>query len=203
MTTSKFDYIYHDAEFWFSQLNMSKILGIQSHTVNWHLKEIEKAKSLFKIKQFPIKQMEGSRLISRTINHYPLECLFDVAMRSNRLSSFNKAITEIEKTFTVDLDFEVRPIKERNFKEILDKSLQGILEFKYQHQVSKYIIDFYFPELNLCVEYDETHHKHTVEKDVVRETAIKKLLHCDFLRVQEGKELEGLNKLIRLKLLKE
>ncbi len=196
--SKNFNFISYNNEFWFSQKCMSSILEIKSHTINWHLKEIEKINNEFKIKKFIIKQKEGDRLISRNINHYSLESLFDISMRSNRLNRFNKTIEEIKKNFNVNLNFQVRPIKERNFKDILEKSLNGILDFKYQYKIQEYIVDFYFPKLNLCVEYDENHHKNIVKQDSIRENRIKEYIQCNFLRVSEGRELEGLNELIKL-----
>ncbi|WP_352419451.1 DUF559 domain-containing protein [Proteiniborus sp.] len=95
-------------------------------------------------------------------------------------------IKHLNKKYDVNLDFQVRPIKERNFKEILEKALYGIVSFEYQYRINGYIIDFYFPEIDLCVEYDEHYHKYQLNKDKLREESIKKYLECDFLRVNEG-----------------
>lgn len=81
---------------------------------------------------------------------------------------------------------------------MLEKALHGIVSFEYQFRIDGYIIDFYFPEIDLCVEYDEYYHKYQLNKDELREEKIKKHLECDFLRVNEGEELEGFNKIIRV-----
>lgn len=197
---NNFKFIRYDNEFWFSQKTISEILGVRSHTINWHLKEIERINSNFKILEFRITQIEGSREISRNIKHYSLETLFDISMRCNNIGNFNDMIKHLNKKYDVNLDFQVRPIKEKNFKEILEKALHGIVSFEYQYRINGYIIDFYFPEIDLCVEYDEHYHKYQLNKDKLREKSIKKYLECDFLRVNEGEELESLNRIIKLTL---
>ena len=192
------NYIKVDGGIWFTQRTMSEILGIKSHTVNWHLKEIEKIDNSFEIKEIKVIRKEGERIITRNLKHYSLESLFDISMRCNRLASFNNIMKEIEKNCEVNLDFKVRPIKERNFQGILKESLEGILDFECQYRVDNYSVDFYFPKLNLCVEYDETHHKYTKDGDIFRERHIIELIGCNFLRVNEGEELQGLNQILKI-----
>lgn len=54
-----------------------------------------------------------------------------------------------------------------------------------QYQVLNYRIDFYIPELNIAVEYDEHQHKRVKieEADAIREAEIKRELGCVFIRV--------------------
>lgn len=47
----------------------------------------------------------------------------------------------------------------------------------------KYRIDFYLPEFNLAIEYDEEQHKYHQEEDKQREEEIKKVLGCKFIRL--------------------
>ena len=191
-------YVKNDDGFWFTQKSISEILGIKTHTVNYHLKEIEKIDSSFKIKNISLTREEGNRHITRSLKHYSLESFFDISMRCNRLETFNNLLKLIDGDNKTELDFKVRPIKERNFKEILDQSLKDIMEFKYQYRVNGYIVDFYFPQLNLCVEYDECHHENHKDKDDIREKSITGYKDCDFLRVAEGEELQGLNKILKI-----
>lgn len=102
-------------EFWFSQKTIAVILGVKSHTINWHIKEIESINSNFKNLEFRTTQIEGNREISRNIKHYPLEILFDISMRCNKLDDFNDIVKHLNERYEVNLDFQVRPIKERNF----------------------------------------------------------------------------------------
>lgn len=66
--------------------------------------------------------------------------------------------------------------------------------FVEEFSVGKYRLDYYFLEYGIIVEYDEKAHKYRLEEDKNREREIKKILGDDvkFIRVQEGKEFEGI-----------
>lgn len=89
---------------------------------------------------------------------------------------------------------------EEDFKKLLEKSFSGILTFESQKKVDNYRLDFYCPELNLAIEYDERQHKtpSTSSNDDKRQAEIEKLYGYKFLRVNQGKEIEGINQLIKL-----
>ena len=46
----------------------------------------------------------------------------------------------------------------------------------------EYYIDWYVPELNLAIEFDEEHHKHNIDKDRIRQKRIESELGCKFIR---------------------
>lgn len=54
-----------------------------------------------------------------------------------------------------------------------------------QYRVSKYKIDFYIPEYNLAIEYDERHHNNykAIKRDAQRQDDIVYILKCKFLRL--------------------
>ena len=53
-----------------------------------------------------------------------------------------------------------------------------------QYFIGNYYIDFYFPEFNLAVEYDENGHQdYDFNKEIIREEYIKEKLGCDVLRL--------------------
>ena len=52
-----------------------------------------------------------------------------------------------------------------------------------QKSVLKYRIDFYIPELNIAIEYDEEQHKYNTEKDNKRQNEIQNILKCKFIRI--------------------
>lgn len=100
----------------------------------------------------------------------------------------------------------IEPIrKEIEFGEMLDK----ITGFTWQKQFpidgGKYRLDFYLDN-TLIVEYDEAHHKYQKEKDDIRIKYCRDWLaeynydgsdwRCPVIRVKEGEELEGLNRII-------
>ena len=91
---------------------------------------------------------------------------------------------------------------EYHFGSLLKKSLNDICHFKNQYSVfsGKYRIDFYEPEFKLAIEYDEEGHfynKKHIESDIIRQKEIEDYLHCTFIRVKKGEELQGLNKIIK------
>jgi len=87
--------------------------------------------------------------------------------------------------------------KEIEFATLLLKVLHGITEIRTQVRVGKYILDFYLPEEDICVEYDEVYHKYQSFKDNVRELVIRKFKpNIQFVRVKEGLEAEGLNQIL-------
>ena len=51
-----------------------------------------------------------------------------------------------------------------------------------QYRVLNYRLDWYIPELNLAIEFDESGHADRTELDVVRQAQIEKHLGCRFLR---------------------
>ncbi|CAI9394473.1 hypothetical protein ABW02_23335 [Niallia circulans] len=54
---------------------------------------------------------------------------------------------------------------ERRFGEILKNSLEGIVYIYDKYRVDNYIVDFYIPQLELVIEYDEKHHKKQIKDD--------------------------------------
>lgn len=89
------------------------------------------------------------------------------------------------------------PIKEREFGELLKKSLEGIVEVTTQYRVDKYIVDFYLPDVSLVIEFDEKHHKKQLKEDQERQRFIEGELKVKFIRVKEDFELEGLNSILK------
>ena len=87
--------------------------------------------------------------------------------------------------------------KENRFREQLKETLSP-LNIKIETQKSiyggKYRIDFYLPEFNLAIEYDEQQHNNDIHrtKDKQREEEIKNELHCDFIRL-DYKETDAYN----------
>lgn len=91
--------------------------------------------------------------------------------------------------------------KEESFYHQLKEFLLGLnlnLVLKTQYPVDSYRIDFYFPEYNLAVEYDESHHKSHNKRDKARQSEIEVKLNCTFLRIEEGHEIKGLGQLASL-----
>lgn len=79
---------------------------------------------------------------------------------------------------------------------MLEKILNNICTIEPQRAVLNYRIDFYIPDYKIAVEYDEKHHKTQIKADKERENDIKKVLGCEFVRIKQGEELEGVNKVL-------
>lgn len=68
-----------------------------------------------------------------------------------------------------------------------------------QYPILNYRIDFYIKSLNIAIEYDENAHKYNKEKDILRQFDIQKEIpDIHFIRVKEGKEVEGIRELLLL-----
>lgn len=104
------------------------------------------------------------------------------------------------------LDWKYCPF---NNKEDYKTTYDELVFFETEKKVGKYKLDFYFPKFNLVVEYDENHHKYQKQADKEREIEIIKILESindydiseddyltHFIRVQEGKEFEGIINII-------
>lgn len=109
-----------------------------------------------------------------------------------------------------EIEYNEICIMYRDRKEIeFGKLLKGItnMDWKEQYPIEngKYRLDFYLED-TLIVEYQEKHHKYQNEKDLIRIKECVKWLSenecddnwkCPVIFVEEGKELEGLNRIIR------
>lgn len=56
---------------------------------------------------------------------------------------------------------------------------------KTQYKVLNYRVDFYIPELNVAIEYDEQHHAYQLEGDKQRELDIQNEIGCKFIRIED------------------
>lgn len=101
-----------DENVWLTQKLIAELFDVSVPTVNEHLKNIFDEEELIKnstIRKFRIVQKEGSRAISRDIEHYNLDAILAVGyrVRSDRGTQFRKWATErlreyLIKGFTID-----------------------------------------------------------------------------------------------------
>lgn len=80
-----------------------------------------------------------------------------------------------------------RDRKESRFGDLLSSAFPTV-DIKTQYAVGRYRIDFYMPEHDLAIEYDEQFHKLQQDTDRDREGYISACIKCDFIRVNEGDE---------------
>ena len=75
---------------------------------------------------------------------------------------------------------------EIQFCSIIKESFLDILEFEEQKVLGCYIVDMYCAKLNLCIEYDEKHHRYTKDYDEESTQDIKLNYGCEVIRHLES-----------------
>lgn len=89
-----------------------------------------------------------------------------------------------------------------NNKKDYTLTYQDALYFNTEWRIGKHRVDFFFPKMQLVVEYDEEHHKSQATEDAKRESEILECLQAQgmesarIIRVKEGYEFEGVIKII-------
>jgi hypothetical protein len=89
---------------WLTQKQMAELFGVESHTINYHLKGIFKDKELHKISTtriFRAVAEEGNRKVARDLEHYNLDVIICVGYRVNsaRATNFRIWATGIIKQY--------------------------------------------------------------------------------------------------------
>jgi hypothetical protein len=86
---------YEDDSIWLSQKRMAALFGVDVRTVNEHLKNIFDSEELTPaatLRKFRIVQQEGSRTVSRGVDHYNLDAIISRLFESD----FDKVIKAVE-----------------------------------------------------------------------------------------------------------
>lgn len=84
------------------------------------------------------------------------------------------------------------------FKESLFETFKSLnIEVIHQFQIDIYRVDFYIPEYNVVIEYDEDYHKSTYYQDILRENKIKEKINCSFIRCNaKDKDIKNIMKIL-------
>ena len=95
-----------DENVWLTQKLIAKLFDVKIPTINEHLKNIFEAQELNEkatIRNFLTVQKEGSRDVSRDIDHYNLEVIISLGYRINsqRATDFRKWATRVLKDFAI------------------------------------------------------------------------------------------------------
>lgn len=82
-------------------------------------------------------------------------------------------------------------LKERQEIEFVNQLENALIPFgvkgKKQYQILNYRIDYYIPDLNVAIEYDENEHNgYTYDKHGGRQLEIENKLGCKFIRVSDN-----------------
>ena len=103
---------YEDETIWLSQKLMAALFDVGINTINYHLKEIFESGEIqpdSTIRKIRIVQTEGSRQVTRSVDHYNLDMIIAIGyrVRSPRGVQFRQWATErlreyLVKGFTLD-----------------------------------------------------------------------------------------------------
>ena len=153
---------YEDENIWITQKMLATLYEVETNTINDHIKKIfEDAEltELATIRKFRIVQTEGSRQVSRDVEHYNLQMIIAVGFKVNseRAVQFRKWVNQIAKDYTIQgwvLDSD----RLKNGGSILTKDyfkrlLEEIREIRIsERQFYQKITDLYAT----AIDYDKT-----------------------------------------------
>ncbi len=97
---------FENENLWLTQKLIAELFEVSVPTINEHLKTIFHSNELdikTTIRKFLIVHKEGSRSVSRDIEHYSLEAIISIGYRVNseKAMAFRRWATEVLKTFSV------------------------------------------------------------------------------------------------------
>jgi len=134
----KIEVHFEDETFWMTQKRMGELFGVETHTINYHLKEIFKSGELDEkatIRKIRIVQREGGRDVTRTPNFYNLDAIISVGYRVNsrEATQFRIWATKTLKEFIIKgfvLDDERLKNGTHFGKDYFDELLEKIREIR-------------------------------------------------------------------------
>ena len=97
---------YEDENIWLTQKMLATLYDVEVSTINEHIKKIYADNELSKdatIRKFRIVQTEGSREVTREVNHYSLQMIIAVGFKVNneRAVQFRKWANVLVKDYTI------------------------------------------------------------------------------------------------------
>lgn len=97
---------YEDENIWLTQKMLATVYGVNLATINEHIKNVYVDNELEEnrtIRKFRIVQKEGTRDVSRDVNHYNLQMIIAVGFKVNneRAVQFRKWANQIVKDYTI------------------------------------------------------------------------------------------------------
>lgn len=172
-----------------------KIIGVKSRFNDWFKNSIEYIGGVEGVDFWTIKnESTGGRPsidYDTTVECMKKICLFSKNNNANKLYQYLCELDEVNVLWS-------HPTRKEMLFEIdIKEALKGITTIISQYHVLSYRVDFYLPEFNLVIEYDEKQHLY-YKNDKERQTEIENYLQCHFIRVDEGFELEGINKIMKV-----
>ena len=97
---------YEDENIWITQKMLATLYEVDVRTINYHIKKIFDDSELAEeatIRNFRIVQTEGTRQVSRDVEHYNLQMIIAVGFKVNseRAVQFRKWVNQIAKDYTI------------------------------------------------------------------------------------------------------
>jgi hypothetical protein len=97
---------YEDENIWLTQKMLAALYDVDVRTINYHIKKIfedMELEPMATIRNFRIVQIEGSRQVTRDIEHYNLQTIIAVGFKVNneRAVQFRKWANHIVKDYTI------------------------------------------------------------------------------------------------------
>ena len=144
---------FENETIWLTQKQMSELFQIGVNTINHHLKEIFSEGELqaeATIRSYRIVQIEGSRQITREVEHYNLEAILSVGyrVRSHRGTQFRQWVTPLlseylVKGFAMDDERLKNPPGKGN-KDYFDEQLERIRDIRSsERRFYQKVLDIY------------------------------------------------------------
>ncbi len=98
--------LLHEETIWLTQKSMAELFDVESHTVNYHLKEIFKSEELQEgstTRKIRVVQKEGNRNVERELQFYNLDAIISVGYRVNsrKATHFRMWATGVLKEYMV------------------------------------------------------------------------------------------------------
>lgn len=125
--------IFEEETFWMTQKAMAELFAVESHTINYHLKEIYNTNELDELattRKFRAVQKEGTRNVERELMFFNLDAIISVGYRVNskKATRFRQWATKtlkeyIQKGFILNDDMlkNGKPFGKDYFDELLER----------------------------------------------------------------------------------
>ncbi len=167
----------------FTQKQMADAFSVTPQAITMALRGAE-------CEEVQIEQTEGRRKVSRLTKTYSTQDAFSIAVKTGKLEEYRALCARYgfePEAFNVSR-------KEVEFGKLLREFLPGDVAIIPQYRVGHFRIDFYLPSFGLAIEYDEFHHRHAraIKPDLDRQKQIMADTKMRVLRVEQGREVEGL-----------
>ena len=170
----------------FNPYNVGECLELTDSAVRMAIAKMSE-KQVVKLKNSDVHDMNFRKLNNTGENFLTESGVLALVSKSVNCSDYKKAKvieTLFPNKYVLYLDYR----NEIKFIDKLEQSLKpfGIVEGIRQYRVFNYRIDYYIPNLNVAIEYDENNHKnYTYSQQDGRQKEIEDKLKCNFIRVSD------------------